>query len=364
MNFACCTPCFCGRFFAVVLFYFFAGAAIAQTPDRVIEIESQQEVLLKTNEKVCLKFKYDVPKVTIQFPNQVDATALSPNEYLVHGLKSGFSVLNVSNSDQQWQTLVIRVVQDVAKIQEALAVEYPNSNLEAQPFGSVVLISGEMSHLDKEPNFVGLRKKLDTPPIINQTCPWSQLGLRCEAVMVSSALLDGFPQDQAIAADSKLRGSEDGSVFSGIISTTLAKRIEQLKNDNPERLLFSKTTNHLQRDELSPPSREKNQVIDDPPASVSFGGFQREASPTAIQAFLSLRLAGKVNNLETSIVWQEGGEIAVGQTLAALVKVPNFEHSNSDPSDDFESKTLAILLTPYNRPHVVKRSTKDEEIRR
>ena len=107
MNFACCTPCFCGRFFAVVLFYFFAGAAIAQTPDRVIEIESQQEVLLKTNEKVCLKFKYDVPKVTIQFPNQVDATALSPNEYLVHGLKSGFSVLNVSNSDQQWQTLVI-----------------------------------------------------------------------------------------------------------------------------------------------------------------------------------------------------------------------------------------------------------------
>jgi len=80
MNFACCMPRFCGRFFVVVLFCFFAGAAIAQTPDRVIEIESQQEVVLKTNEKVRLKFKYDVPEITVERPDQVEVTPLRPNE--------------------------------------------------------------------------------------------------------------------------------------------------------------------------------------------------------------------------------------------------------------------------------------------
>jgi len=103
-----------------------------------------------------LKFDYPIPKLLVQVPEIVDASALSANEILVTGLKPGLSKVTVVDSEGNTQTLAVSVKIDVRVLQRAIDQVFPTSQVKVEALANKVILSGYVSDSEQVNNIMEL----------------------------------------------------------------------------------------------------------------------------------------------------------------------------------------------------------------
>ena len=69
--------------------------------EQILVTKQLRDIELIAGASQPLKFEYPIPKLLVQIPEVVDASAISANEILLTGLKPGISLLTVVDSSRQ-----------------------------------------------------------------------------------------------------------------------------------------------------------------------------------------------------------------------------------------------------------------------
>ena len=112
------------------------------TGQQIMVTQNVKDIELIAGASQSLKFDYPIPKLLVQVPEVVDASAISANEILLTGLKPGISMLTVVDSDGNSQTLTISVKIDVRILQRAIDKVFPSSQVTVDALSNKVVLSG------------------------------------------------------------------------------------------------------------------------------------------------------------------------------------------------------------------------------
>ena len=143
--FAFATFAFCVPSFG----YQAAGEQILVSPD-VRDIE------LVVGASQPLKFPYPIPKLLVQIPDVVDASAISADEILLTGLKPGISKLTVVDDQGSSHVLTVSVKVDVRILQRAIDKIFPTSQVTVDASANKVVLSGYVSDSEQVANIMEL----------------------------------------------------------------------------------------------------------------------------------------------------------------------------------------------------------------
>ncbi len=141
----------------------FAIAAIATcsttfgfqaTGEQILVTRGMKDIDLVVGASQPLRFDFPIPKLLVQVPEVLDATAVSSNEILLTGLKPGLSMLTVVDSDGNTQTLAVTVKIDVRILQRAIDDVFPTSQVSVEALSNKVVLSGYVSDAEQVASIV------------------------------------------------------------------------------------------------------------------------------------------------------------------------------------------------------------------
>jgi pilus assembly protein CpaC len=137
----------------------------------------QGETLLVTNEvrdvevvagaSQPLKFEFPIPKLMVQVPEVLDASAVSANEILITGLKPGISKLTVVDENGNHFTVTVAVKIDVRILQRAIDKIFPTSQVHVDALSSKVILSGYVADSEQVTNIMELANDYFPVGVIN-----------------------------------------------------------------------------------------------------------------------------------------------------------------------------------------------------
>ena len=110
-----------------------------------------------------LKFEYSIPKLLVQVPEVVDASAVAVDEILITGLKPGLSKVTVVDSEGNAQTLSVSVKIDVRVLQRAIDQVFPASQVKVEALANKVILSGYVSDSEQVNNIMELAEDYFCP---------------------------------------------------------------------------------------------------------------------------------------------------------------------------------------------------------
>ena len=123
-----------------------AIVAQAQTKTGYQEISrSDDRVSVIQGSSKRLKFPYDIPELTVENPEIVQATPMRIDEILVSGLRPGHTSLTVSDSNNGLHEIRIVVEVDTRPLEMALARNFPDSNITINALQNGIVLAGYVS---------------------------------------------------------------------------------------------------------------------------------------------------------------------------------------------------------------------------
>ena len=134
---------------------------------RVEVNEASDTIEIIANSSRRLSFPYDIPEVMIENPEILSASAISPNEIIVRGLRPGITTMSVMNPSRDLQTIQINVVIDVRKLERTIKMHYADSNVTAHALNSGVMLKGTVAKQSQIPNVVQVAQEY-FPNVINE----------------------------------------------------------------------------------------------------------------------------------------------------------------------------------------------------
>ena len=164
--------------------------------------ESVDTIEIITGSSRRLTFDYDVPELMVENPEVIKATAMSSNQILITGLKAGVSTINVSDANQNVQTISVHVVVDVRKLEKAIAVHYPNSLIKVHALQSGIVLSGHIAKPEDMTNVVAIAKDYFPTTVINklQVQGAQTVAIKVKVYEVSRSKLRSLGIDWAIGS--------------------------------------------------------------------------------------------------------------------------------------------------------------------
>ena len=124
--------------------------------EQILVTRNTRDIELVVGASQSLKFSYPIPKLLVQVPDVVDATAVSADEILISGLKPGLSTVTVVDSQDNTQTLSVSVKIDVRILQRAIDQVFPTSQVKVEALANKVLLSGYVSDSEQINNILEL----------------------------------------------------------------------------------------------------------------------------------------------------------------------------------------------------------------
>ena len=143
----------------------FAIAAIAtcsptyglqQTGEQILVTRNMRDLELVVGASQPLKFDYPIPKLLVQIPEVVDASAVAADEILITGLKPGLSMVTVVDGEGNTQTLAVSVKIDVRVLQRAIDQIFPTSQVKVEALSNKIILSGFVSDSEQVNNIMEL----------------------------------------------------------------------------------------------------------------------------------------------------------------------------------------------------------------
>jgi len=117
--------------------------------EQILVTQNVRDIELIAGASQPLKFPYPIPKLLVQIPEVVDASAIAADEILLTGLKPGFSMLTVVDSDGNSQTLTVSVKVDVRILQRAIDDIFPTSQVKVDASANKVVLSGYVADAEQ-----------------------------------------------------------------------------------------------------------------------------------------------------------------------------------------------------------------------
>ena len=130
--------------------------AFQASGQQILVTQNVRDIELIAGASQPLKFQYPIPKLMVQIPDVVDATAISANEILLTGLKPGISMLTVVDGQGNSQTLTVSVKVDVRILQRAIDENFPTSQVVVNASANKVILSGYVSDSQQVPTIMEL----------------------------------------------------------------------------------------------------------------------------------------------------------------------------------------------------------------
>ena len=128
-----------------------------QSPgEQILVTRDMRDLELVVGASQPLKFEYSIPKLLVQVPEVVDASAVAVDEILITGLKPGLSKVTVVDSEGNAQTLSVSVKIDVRVLQRAIDQVFPASQVKVEALANKVILSGYVSDSEQVNNIMEL----------------------------------------------------------------------------------------------------------------------------------------------------------------------------------------------------------------
>ncbi len=156
-------------FFAILAVIVVPATSFGQGLGSRVEVTpASDNIEIITASSRRLTFPYDIPEVMIENPEIITANAISPNEIIVRGLKPGITTLSVMNPSKDLQTVSIHVVVDVRKLERAIQLHYPNSNISAHALQNGVMLKGTVARQAQLSNILLVASEYFPSNIVNE----------------------------------------------------------------------------------------------------------------------------------------------------------------------------------------------------
>ena len=130
--------------------------------------DSVEQLELITGSARRLKFQYAVPEIMVENPEVVQATAVSPNEILLTGIKPGVSSITVSDPDKNLQTISVEVTVDTRKLELAFSKYFPDSQIKVHPLQTGVILAGHVARADQVANIMATARDYFPTNVVDQ----------------------------------------------------------------------------------------------------------------------------------------------------------------------------------------------------
>lgn len=117
--------------------------------EQILVTQNVRDIELIAGASQPLKFPYPIPKLMVQIPEVIDASAISADEILITGLKPGFSMLTVVDSEGNSQTLTVSVKVDVRILQRAINEIFDTSQVKVDASANKVVLSGYVADAEQ-----------------------------------------------------------------------------------------------------------------------------------------------------------------------------------------------------------------------
>ena len=130
--------------------------------------DSVEQLELITGSARRLKFQYQVPEIMVENPEVVQATAVSPNEILLTGIKPGVSSVTVSDPDKNLQTISVEVTVDTRKLELAFSKYFPDSQIKVHPLQTGVILAGHVARADQVANIMATARDYFPTNVVDQ----------------------------------------------------------------------------------------------------------------------------------------------------------------------------------------------------
>ena len=136
--------------------------------EQILVTQNVRDIDLVVGASQPLKFEYPIPKLMVQIPEVVDASAISADEILLTGLKPGMSLLTVVDSQGNSQTLTVSVKVDVRILQRAIDKIFPASQVSVEASANKVVLSGYVSDSEQVAGIMELAQDYFPVGVIGQ----------------------------------------------------------------------------------------------------------------------------------------------------------------------------------------------------
>ncbi|MEE2825173.1 MAG: pilus assembly protein N-terminal domain-containing protein [Planctomycetota bacterium] len=132
-----------------------------------VKEETRNQIDLLVNASRNIDFDFKISNVFVQNPEVLNATAPSPNEIRITGLKPGVSSLTVENEAGDQQILVVSVTADIRRLQTALKTFFPDCSIKILALNEGVILGGSVAQTDQVEKIVAVAEDY-FPTVINQ----------------------------------------------------------------------------------------------------------------------------------------------------------------------------------------------------
>ena len=134
--------------------------------EQIMVTPNMRDIELIAGASQPLKFQYPIPKLMVQIPEVLDASAISANEILLTGLKPGISMLTVIDSQGNSQTLTVSVKIDVRILQRAINKIFPTSQVTVDALAEKVVLSGYVADSEQVASIMEIAQDYFPPGVI------------------------------------------------------------------------------------------------------------------------------------------------------------------------------------------------------
>ena len=140
--------------------------AFQASGEQIMVTANVRDIELVSGASQPLKFEYAIPKLMVQIPEVLDASAISANEILLTGLKPGISKLIVVDSRGNSRTLTVSVKVDTRLLQQAIDKNFPNSQVTVDALAERVILSGYVANAEQVSSIMQVAQDYFPPGVI------------------------------------------------------------------------------------------------------------------------------------------------------------------------------------------------------
>ena len=205
--------------FAFATFAFCAPTfAFQASGEQIMVTANVRDIELVSGASQPLKFEYPIPKLMVQIPEVLDASAISANEILLTGLKPGISKLIVVDSQGNSRTLTVSVKVDTRLLQQAIDKNFPNSQVTVDALAERVILSGYVANAEQVSSIMQVAQDYFPPGVIGnlQVAKSPNVAIQVKIYEVSRTKLRRLGVDWAYFAP----GGQAISSFADIIQVS------------------------------------------------------------------------------------------------------------------------------------------------
>lgn len=143
------------------------ASAFQQQGEMILVTDEVRDIEVVSGASQPLKFEFPIPKLMVQVPEVLDASAVSANEILITGLKPGISKLTVVDANDNHHTITVAVKIDVRILQRAIDKVFPTSQVRVDALQSKVILSGYVADSEQVTNMMELANDYFPVGVIN-----------------------------------------------------------------------------------------------------------------------------------------------------------------------------------------------------